>query len=76
MISVSSSNIAYGNKGAFGQAFDEKRMYTHVKAYASALGMLQTVRVLPYVREKHDGQFRKGADKVSRMSFLIRSGRM
>ena len=44
--------------------FDEKRMYTHVKAYASALGMLQTVRILPYVREKHDGQFRKGADKV------------
>ncbi|MCR5206238.1 MAG: helix-turn-helix domain-containing protein [Lachnospiraceae bacterium] len=44
--------------------FDEKRMYTHVKSYAQALDMFQTLRVLPYIREKHEGQFRKGKDKV------------
>ena len=44
--------------------FDEKRMYTHVKSYAQALDMFQTLRILPYIREKHEGQFRKGKDKV------------
>lgn len=44
--------------------FDEKRMYTHVKSYAQALNLFQTLRILPYIREKHEGQFRKGKDKV------------
>lgn len=44
--------------------FDEERMYTHVKAYASAKEMYQTVKVLPYARKMHLGQFRKGKDKV------------
>ena len=44
--------------------FDEKRMYTHVKSYAQALDLFQTLRILPYIREKHEGQFRKGKDKV------------
>ncbi|MCR5223020.1 MAG: helix-turn-helix domain-containing protein [Lachnospiraceae bacterium] len=44
--------------------FDEEKMYTYIKAYATAKGLYQTVSVLPYVREKHAGQFRKGEDKV------------
>lgn len=44
--------------------FDETRMYTYVKTFATAKEMFQTVRVLPYVREKHAGQVRKGKDKV------------
>lgn len=44
--------------------FDETKMYTYIKAFATARKLYQTVRVLPYVREKHDGQFRKGEDKV------------
>ncbi len=44
--------------------FDETKMYTYIKAYANARKLYQTARVLPYVREKHAGQFRKGPDKV------------
>lgn len=44
--------------------FDETRMYTYVKTYATAKEMYQTARVLPYVREKHSKQVRKGKDKV------------
>ena len=44
--------------------FDENKMYTYIKAYATAKKLYQTLRVLPYVREKHDGQVRKGADRV------------
>lgn len=44
--------------------FDETRMYTYVKTYATVKEMYQTVKVLPYVREKHSEQFRKGKDHV------------
>lgn len=44
--------------------FDENKMYTYVKTYASANGLTQTMKVLPYARELHDGQVRKGKDKV------------
>ncbi len=44
--------------------FDEKKMYTYVKTYATAHGLLQTAKVLPYARKLHDGQFRKGKDHV------------
>ncbi len=44
--------------------FDETKMYTYLKAFTTAKGLYQTARVLPYVREKHDGQFRKGKTKV------------
>lgn len=44
--------------------FNEDRMYTYVKTYATVKRMYQTLRVLPYARELHKGQFRKGKDKV------------
>ncbi len=44
--------------------FDETRMYTYIKAFSTARKLYQTVRVLPYVREKHAGQVRKGEDRV------------
>lgn len=44
--------------------FDEEKMYTYVKTYATIKGMNQTLRVLPYARELHKNQFRKGKDKV------------
>jgi len=44
--------------------FNEDRMYTYVKTIATMKGMSQTVEVLPYAREKHKGQFRKGKDQV------------
>lgn len=44
--------------------FDEKKMYTYVKTYAAANHMYQTLKVLPYARELHKGQVRKGSDKV------------
>ncbi len=44
--------------------FDETKMYTFLKTFAISKGLFQTAKVLPYVREKHEGQFRKGEDKV------------
>lgn len=44
--------------------FDENRMYTYVKTYASIKGLLQTSRILPYTRDLHKGQIRKGNDGV------------
>ncbi len=44
--------------------FDETKMYTYIKGFATARKLYQTVHVLPYVREKHEGQVRKGEDRV------------
>ena len=44
--------------------FHEDRMYTYVKTVATMKGMTQTVEVLPYARELHKGQFRKGKEQV------------
>lgn len=44
--------------------FDENRMYTYVKTYASMKNLYQTSKVLPYARELHKGQVRKGKDNV------------
>lgn len=44
--------------------FNEERMYTYVKTYALVKQMYQTLKVLPYARELHKGQYRKGKDKV------------
>ncbi len=44
--------------------FDETKMYTYIKGFATARKLYQTVHVLPYVREKHKGQVRKGGDRV------------
>lgn len=44
--------------------FNEDRMYTYVKTYACIKNLCQTSKVLPYARELHKGQVRKGKDKV------------
>ena len=44
--------------------FNEERMYTYVKTYAGVKDLFQTSKVLPYARELHKGQVRKGKDKV------------
>lgn len=44
--------------------FNEDRMYTYVKTYASVRNLYQTSKALPYARELHKGQVRKGKDKV------------
>ena len=44
--------------------FNEDRMYTYVKTVATMKGMTQTVEVLPYARELHKGQFRKGNGQI------------
>ena len=40
--------------------FDHDRMYTYLKARAQAEGFSQTLAALPFMREKHAGQMRKG----------------
>ncbi len=44
--------------------FDPEHMYTFVKAKAQAKGLTQTLEALPFMREKHAGQFRDGIAKV------------
>ena len=44
--------------------FNEDRMYRYVQTYAEKKGLTQTLKVLPYAKELHDGQFRKGKEKV------------
>ena len=44
--------------------FNENRMYTYIKTYATMKHMSQTLKILPYVREKHEGQVRKGQDAI------------
>ena len=44
--------------------FDEGKMYTYIKTYASVKKLYQTSKVLAYARELHKGQLRKGKDKV------------
>ena len=39
---------------------DPERMYTYVKAKAQSERLEQTLKALPLMREKHEGQFRKG----------------
>lgn len=44
--------------------FDETKMYTHVQSVATTKKLYQSCRVLPYARNLHKGQTRKGKDKV------------
>ncbi len=43
-------------------AFNSDKMYTYIRGFASALQMEQTLRALPYAREKHNGQLRKSGE--------------
>jgi len=44
--------------------FSEEHMYTYVRTYATLRRMSQTVKMLPFAREMHEGQIRKGKDNV------------
>ena len=45
--------------------FDPDRMYTFVKAKAQSAGLKQTLAALPVMRDKHEGQYRKGMVDVA-----------
>lgn len=42
--------------------FNHDKMYTYIRGFATALNMEQTLKALPYAREKHSGQFRKSGE--------------
>lgn len=44
--------------------FDEEQMYAHLMNYATQKGFAQTLHALPYAREKHREQFRKGTERI------------
>lgn len=44
--------------------FDEERMYTYIKSAAITGRLHQTLKALPYARDKHEGQFRKGEGQI------------
>lgn len=46
------------------RVFSEEHMYTFVKGVATSSDMAQTLKALPFAREKHEGQYREGPDKV------------
>lgn len=48
--------------------FDEDRIYTFVKAAATAKGLRQTLRALPFARQQHEGQMRKGKAAIPYIS--------
>ncbi len=43
---------------------NENEMYAKLNEYASAKNMKQTLATLPYAKKMHEGQFRKGKDRV------------
>lgn len=62
---VKKENVLIDFQGSLSdRLFDEGRMYTYIKTYASVKKLYQTSKVLPYARELHKGQIRKGKDKV------------
>lgn len=51
--------------------FSEEHMHTFVKASAASRGYYQTSVALSYAAEKHEGQYRKGADHVPYINHLL-----
>ena len=44
--------------------FSEQQLYTYIETYAKENRLHQTIIVLPYAREMHKGQYRKGPDNI------------
>ena len=44
--------------------FHEDEMYTYIMNYATAHNMTDTLKALPFAKEKHEGQFRSGKEKI------------
>ena len=44
--------------------FDEHEMYDYIESYAKTKNMHQTLKALPFARAMHEGQFRKGIEKI------------
>lgn len=57
-------NMAVPNFTLHDRLFNEERMYTFVKSAAVSLKLEGTLRALPYARERHKDQKRKGKDGV------------
>ena len=43
---------------------NEDKMYTYIENFAIAKQMNQTIKALPFAREKHEGQYRRGIGKI------------
>ena len=50
--------------GLCDRVFSEEHMYTFVKATATAKALNGTLRALPFAKDKHKDQFRKGKDHI------------
>lgn len=48
--------------------FSENHMYTQIKSAANAHGLTQTAKALPYAKQQHAGQVRKGKDNIPYIS--------
>ena len=44
--------------------FDENEMYAYIETFAAERGLARTLEVLPFAREEHAGQMRKGKGGV------------
>lgn len=53
------------------ESFLYDKIYLYIKGYASALGLHQTLRALPLVRQLHNGQYRKGEIVIDGVSYKL-----
>lgn len=71
-LEISPAQLLQEETAAFGapeeRLFQEEHMYTYVMATARSRGLFQTIRALPYARECHAGQVRRGAQGVPYIS--------
>ena len=58
------TNVSIVTDNLSDRLFDENHMYTFLRGYLAAKQLWQSMRMLPYVKEKHAGQDRKGKDRV------------
>ena len=59
-----SAGILEVTSGLSERVFSEERMGTYISAYCDARQLYQTKKALAFAREKHEGQHRKGKEKI------------
>ena len=58
------NNVSIVTDNLSERLYDENHMYTFLRGYLAAKELWQSMRMLPYVKEKHAGQNRRGKDHV------------
>lgn len=62
MLNIGQNTLYYGELKD--QMFSPEHMYAQVRAFAQSAGAQQTAAALPFAKERHEGQFRKGSGRI------------